>query len=80
MLRPTGVKSKTCLPPGIVLSHRNAVGLLWRKSKMVVTVHQMVVLMMQNQRSHLCHLRMTMRSRNTATDDFEAAIPMMQIA
>lgn len=43
-------------------------------------VHQMVVLMMQNHSSHLCHLRMTMRNKNTATEDLDAAIPMMQIA
>lgn len=47
---------------------------------MVVIVHQMVVLMMQNHSSHLCHLRMTMRNKNTATEDLDAAIPMMQIA
>jgi hypothetical protein len=61
-------------------SHREAEGLHWTKSNIVVTVAQTVVVTMQNQSSAMCLLEMTTRSRNTATEDFEATTPIVQLA
>lgn len=73
------VKFSQHTPPAIVWSHKNAVGLHCRNSNTVVTMQMMVVLTMQNHSAILCHLRMTMRRRNSATEPLDAAMPMMHM-
>lgn len=51
----------------------------WVYSRVVVMVHSIAVLTMQNQRIAICHPFMTMRKRKIATEPLDAAIPMMQM-
>lgn len=76
---PTGVKFNQQMPPSMLESHRYAAGLHCRNRSIVVDTHRIDVAIMQNHNNILCHLRMTIRRRNSATEAFDAAIPMMQI-
>ena len=51
----------------------------WVYNSVVVMVHSIAVLTMQNQRMAICHVFMTMRRRKMATEPLDAAIPMMQM-
>ena len=73
---PTSVKLTGQCPPGIVGSQRNDTGLHCRNNSAVVIVLKIVVLMMILHSIALCHQRTIIRSRNSATDALDAAMPI----
>lgn len=73
---PTSVKLTGQCPPGIVGFQRNDTGLHCRNNNAVVIVLKVVVLMMTLHNKALCHQRTMIRSKKSATDALDAAMPI----